>query len=241
MNLSDYTKRHLLSETQCAILDRLVMELQGGNAKISIRELAGLCFVSTATVMKLVKKLGYPGYSSMVYSLHNRLVEASTPPLSMDLSSILERDQREDITRLAMDLYECRNKKIFVVGLGFSDLAANYIIKRMALFNFVVYDGSPLDVIVGNNEPSVVLYLSKSGETEDIISIARRSKNYGHKTYLVTTNAGSALAQLTDMQFILKTYGGSLYDLPDFYVAQTMIWFEYVLMEYARLLESEEN
>ena len=68
VNLIDLSKRHLLNETEHRVLEQILDAVEH-DTKINIRSVAQQSYVSTTTVIKLSKKLGYQGYSDMIYSL----------------------------------------------------------------------------------------------------------------------------------------------------------------------------
>ena len=64
-----FSQQHLLNETEHKVLSCILNAIEQGDTKINIRMIARQAYVSTTTVIKLAKKLGYPGYSDMIYSL----------------------------------------------------------------------------------------------------------------------------------------------------------------------------
>ena len=74
VNLIDLSKRHLLNETEHRVLEQILDAVEH-DTKINIRSVAQQSYVSTTTVIKLSKKLGYQGYSDMIYSLRRHAEE----------------------------------------------------------------------------------------------------------------------------------------------------------------------
>ncbi len=78
MNLHDITKKYILNDTELVIIETIINELSKGNQKISIRDIASQTYVSTTVIVKLAKKLGFVGYSQMLYvlneSIHQRFL-----------------------------------------------------------------------------------------------------------------------------------------------------------------------
>jgi DNA-binding MurR/RpiR family transcriptional regulator len=57
------SKQYLLNETEHRVLSCILEAVEQGDTKINIRSVAKQSYVSTTTVIKLSKKLGYQGYS----------------------------------------------------------------------------------------------------------------------------------------------------------------------------------
>lgn len=240
MNLSDLTKKYLLNETECLILDEIIYNIQQGNLKINIRDVAAKSYVSTTTIIKLAKKMGYGGYSELIFSLRNAIYNYEHQVSSIDLDSLLETVNQSAIDLLVNDFYTFRHDKIYIVGLGFSTVATSYMIKRLAMVNILAYDGSPIDTLIGDVTPSLVIFLSKSGETDDLIQIAKRSLSYHHKITVITTSPKSTMVELAHDSFIIKSQNNqSFVDIPDFYVGRCILFFEYILSLLLRRLENQ--
>lgn len=238
MNLSDLTKKYLLNETECLILDEIIYNIQQGNSKINIRDVAAKSYVSTTTIIKLAKKMGYGGYSELIFSLRNAIYNYEHQVSSIDLDSLLETVNQSAIDQLVNDLYTFRHDKIYIVGLGFSTVATSYMIKRLAMVNILAYDGSPIDTLIGDVTPSLVIFLSKSGETDDLIQIAKRSLTYHHKITVISTSPKSTMVELAHDSFIIKSQNNqSFVDIPDFYVGRCILFFEYILSLLLRKIE----
>lgn len=238
MNLSDLTKKYLLNETECFIIDEIVYNIQQGNSKINIRDVAAKTYVSTTTIIKLAKKMGYGGYSELIFSLRNAIYNYEHQVSSIDIDSLLTQVNQNSIEQLVDDLYSFRHDKIYIVGLGFSTIATSYMIKRLAMVNILAYDGSPIDTLIGDVTPSLVIFLSKSGETDDLIQIAKRSLTYHHKITVISTSPKSTMVELAHDSFIIKSQNNqSFVDIPDFYVGRCILFFEYILSLLLRKIE----
>ena len=242
MDLMDLSKRYLLNKVEHSILNQIILEIQNGNSKINVRDIAQQSYVSTTTVIKLSKKLGYQGYSEMIFSLRDHLAHRSQPASGIDLNSILTESDFQGVNSFVQNLYNFRQNKVFVAGLDFSNIAASYLVRRLATMNVFVYSGDPIDMIVGKDSPALALFLSKSGESKDIIEMVHHSRPFLHKVYGITANPNSTLTKLVDHCFIIKTEGnGNLYDIPDFFVGRTIILFEIILSQFLTLLMNESK
>ncbi|MGN1008473.1 MAG: MurR/RpiR family transcriptional regulator, partial [Butyricicoccus sp.] len=149
MTLIDLSKRYLLNETEHRVLTCILDAVEKGDTKINIRSVAQQSYVSTTTVIKLSKKLGYQGYSDMIYSLRRRAEKERDAAAGIDLSSILETVDLAGIEAFADEILACRDKCIFIVGLGFSTIASSYFMRRLATLGILAYDGAPVDMMRG--------------------------------------------------------------------------------------------
>lgn len=241
MSLNDLSKRHLLNETEHRVLSCLLSEIEKDNTKISIRTLAQQTYVSTTTIIKLAKKLGYQGYSDMIFSLKRHKEEGRSSSAGIDLSSILKFVDIPSIEAFAREFYHQKNNCIYIVGLGFSTIASSYIMRRLATLGILAYDGSPVDMMRKGDHPSMTIILSKSGETQDLIDIAGHARNMGHHLFTITSHEDSTLAKMSDHFLTVHTGGPVAYNVPDFFIGRTIILFEYILSILITYLENEED
>ena len=107
VNLIDLSKRHLLNETEHRVLEQILDAVEH-DTKINIRSVAQQSYVSTTTVIKLSKKLGYQGYSDMIYSLRRHAEEERNAAAGIDLTSILETVDEARIEAFANEILRCQ-------------------------------------------------------------------------------------------------------------------------------------
>lgn len=238
MNLIDLSKRHLLNETEHRVLEQILDAVEH-DTKINIRSVAQQSYVSTTTVIKLSKKLGYQGYSDMIYSLRRHAEEERNAAAGIDLTSILETVDEARIEAFANEILRCRDNCIFIVGLGFSTIASSYFMRRLATLGILAYDGAPVDMMRGGDQPSLTLILSKSGETRDLVDIALHAQTLQHKLYTITAHGDSTLGRMSDNCLVIRTGGSVAYNVPDFFIGQTIILFEYILSRLVDRLQQE--
>ena len=95
------------------------MNNKEGLKKIGIREVAKQAFVSTASIVNMSKKMGFSGYSELVFSLQSPSVSANT-----DLTDLVTVEEQQLFTQL---MTHYRDKRIMVLASGFSQNIANYM------------------------------------------------------------------------------------------------------------------
>ena len=130
MNLQDITKKYIFTETELTILETIINELTNGNERISIRELANKTYVSTTVIIKLAKKLGFIGYSQMIYVLNENIHQKVSQDYTSLLSEFVNEQDTSTLLKLINDLYKYKNQKIYLVGIGFSGIITEYFLDR---------------------------------------------------------------------------------------------------------------
>ena len=94
-----------------------------------------------------------------------------------------------------------KERKIFVVGEGFAEEVANYIVKRLAICGFMVFNHVHFydymlfreeanRQITSNVESSLIIAISQSGETEAIINDVREAESKGFFRHLLHAPLG---------------------------------------------------
>lgn len=111
MNLHDITKKYILNDTELVIIETIINELSKGNQKISIRDIASQTYVSTTVIVKLAKKLGFVGYSQMLYVLNESIHQKVSIENLSDLSEFVNNDDIETVQKLIDDIYQHKHEK----------------------------------------------------------------------------------------------------------------------------------
>ena len=91
-------------------------------------------------------------------------------------------------------------KRIFIAGAGRSKLVGNFLAMRLMHGG---YDVSVVGEIVtpAVREGDLLVVISGSGETEQLIAFAKRAKSFGASIVLLTANPDSTLSELSDDVF----------------------------------------
>ena len=188
---------------------------------LSISSLARECNVAEATVFRFCRALGFDGYHEMRIALaqanatgtmsSQRELQpgASTETLfehaSARLFTAINGTQNalsvEAVDEAARMLREA--KQVFCFGQGGSMLLANDICARFASLStkFRTSDDSHLQLLTASlmNEADVVLFVSYSGATRDMMETLRTAKAAGAKIILLTHYEDSPGASLADV------------------------------------------
>ena len=105
MNLRDIAKRYVLNDTELNIVETIMNELAIGNERISIRELASKTFVSTTTIINLAKKLGFIGYSQMIYILNDNIHKQVSIHNNHSLEEFIHKEDMDTMQQLINDIH----------------------------------------------------------------------------------------------------------------------------------------
>lgn len=178
---------------------------------MSITELASLLQVAEATVVRFCKKLGYNGFQDFKLSLIKELgtIERS------DVSSVVKQIARQMTdaiteTSYGMDYDQCcqiaklllKAKKIGAFGVGNSAgpaMEIGNVLARVGIPVMVMPDPHMQAISTSHmTEGDVVILISVSGSTKDIIDVAEIAKRNGVKIVVITCYDRSPLAKYGD-------------------------------------------
>lgn len=180
---------------------------------MSIQKLSKKIFISTATILRLCKKMNFTGYSELKYALKNSLSENRNQNTSekSELSALSDTFQVIDNTCRLLDPkaletitgFLLSDKKIHLYGGGLSTPVLEYMQRfllsagRPCFF----YSTAPLTYRAAEkmNENDVILIGSSSGATPSVTRIAQISKNSKATIVAITNLDGNPLSQLADI------------------------------------------
>ena len=188
---------------------------------LSISSLARECNVAEATVFRFCRALGFDGYHEMRIALAQAnatgtmssqrelqpgastetLFEHASARLFTAINGTQNALSAEAVDEAARMLREA--KQVFCFGQGGSMLLANAICARFASLStkFRTSGDSHLQLLTASlmNEADVVLFVSYSGATRDMMETLRTAKAAGAKIILLTHYEDSPGASLADV------------------------------------------
>ncbi|MFB3041226.1 MAG: MurR/RpiR family transcriptional regulator [Candidatus Poribacteria bacterium] len=230
---------------------------------LSLRGLARKCGTSDATVLRFCRSLGYLGFADFKVSLVPELLRSSkkTYPeirekensetvkemlqrnFQQQLDSTLQNCDDAMLTSIALHISQAN--KILIIGLGGSAGVA-YIfcdaLGSLGIFSSFLRDRSIIQNVVSTlNSGDVVIGISHSGETEEVVSAVKKARYYGAITIGITNFSPSPLAGVS--QFTLVT--GVPANLLGSYSCQARISqlgiLELVLYELSEILAKKDS
>ena len=186
---------------------------------LSIVELAEKCQCSEATIVRFAKRLGLGGYQDLKISLaqesdtpiaNTKINSGDTPyeiyeKVCNDIYCALERTKlsldKEQIFSAAERLVN--SKRIIVFGLGNSASVATDMSHKLlrAGCNSVAYSDNHMQVIAASHltEKDVVIAISHSGSSKDIVDALKIAKDVGASTISITNNGKSPIQKYSDI------------------------------------------
>lgn len=184
---------------------------------MSIRDLANTCFVSTTTIFRFVKKLGYEGYSEFIKAI----VETEAESRKIHIPSIVEKENYSDsylkniieavkvITDEKYEKFESimsRNPDIYIIAEGLSREVGHYFLRLLTTVGFNAF--FPRESYEKNNalkkikRDDVVLVLSYTGDNESVIHEIEKIFTIATPTLISFTRAdNNAIQNMSDLNF----------------------------------------
>lgn len=133
----------------------------------------------------------------------------------MALPGLVDNYDKAAVTQFCGLLRAHREQKIFAVGAGFADFVADYIVQRLGVCGFMVFNRvhfydymlfrrSADGRMVTNIEPSFIIAISQSGETSMVLDDVQQAKERGFQVVSFTRREDSTLAEMSDIVFIIN-------------------------------------
>ncbi len=181
---------------------------------MSITELSSKINVAEATILRFCRKLGYRGFQDFKLSLSQELgAEEKDMPASGSkriatnmVDAIMETYKQlseEDCARAASYIFNAH--KVCVFGVGMSSIVPQMIKNRLVRTGLPVEctaDPHVQTIIASNlSEHDVMVLVSISGATKDIINLAEIAKRNGTPLIVLTNYNKSPLAKYADVTF----------------------------------------
>lgn len=189
--------------------------------EMQIRTLAAECFVSTTTIMRFAKKLGFSGYREFSDALR----VASHAAAQSQLPSVLMRQTYGEeylkniiesvrvLTEGKVDLFRralAGNPRIFCFGTGLDGEIARYAYRLLSSLGYRA--ACPMEAFerkasVERMEDGDVLYLfALTGEDEETLDFVERARLRCKPTIMtVTQSANNTLQSLSDVDLYVFT------------------------------------
>ena len=237
MNGSYFLLTNLLSEDEKRVIMGIAAHIERGEKRVGIQQIANENYLSAATIVKMCKRLGFDGYSELYYHLSRQIKAGSGSEGSPSLQSLIDNYSPEQVRQFCTVLYHSRGQKMFTTGEGFSDIVASYMVQRLSICGFMVfnnvhfYDYMLFQKEQGRDEqsmePSVMFAVSQSGETGPVINDVRYARQQGYRIVSFTKRDDSTLAGLSDIVFVVDGSKQTLVGgLPNRFFGHVILAFE---------------
>lgn len=217
------------TKTEAAMIEKIKTIPKEEIIYMSITELATKLKVAEATFLRFCRKLDYRGFQDFKLCLSQELGAEETDNSATGHSkriatnmvdAIMETYKQlsdEDCRRAGLLIYHAR--KVCVFGVGSSSIAPQMMKNRLIRAGLAVETTADthLQTIIASNlsKEDVMILVSVSGATKDILTLAEIAKKNGTPLIVLTNYNKSPLAKYADIAFFtcrkeVAYEGGSL-------------------------------
>ncbi|MGC6768682.1 MurR/RpiR family transcriptional regulator [Enterococcus sp. LJL128] len=174
--------------------------------KLTIRELSANCHVSTSTILRFCTKMGFEGFSELKFALKKEEDQPNSfedyYDSAVHVDSFLKKINKQtylETFQPAVDLILAARHVAFV-GLGTSGVLGGYGSRYFANIGINTYSVSdPFTPIPPRGfESTLVIALSVSGETTEIVKMVSDFKRSNATVLSITNDENSTIARLAD-------------------------------------------
>ncbi|TKK88298.1 MurR/RpiR family transcriptional regulator [Enterococcus faecalis] len=215
--------KYQLNDSEAAVL-RFMDKNRDCLKSLGIREVAKASYVSTTAIINMAKKIGYSGYSELVFAYGNKHSSISFP-------ENFSNEEKDEFIRL---LSRYREKRIMVLGSGFSQNIANHFSEMLNLYGFRATANSHLEFLRENVEKDVLIFIvSNSGDTLRLAELVKLAKNHHIALIAFVGEKKSKIGQLATLTISTETYNPQVVSeyQPNLFFGTALNQFELLLSE----------
>ncbi|MCM3588227.1 MurR/RpiR family transcriptional regulator [Mesobacillus maritimus] len=225
-------------------------------SQFSISQIAKKTHISPATITRFCQKLAFSGFNEFKHELKRYLDLKNKPATSSDIKEI---DYFSKLYQTHLEIIEgtFRNitysglqdavshlnsaKKVHVYGIGNSGIAAQefkWKFFRIGINVEAITDPhqAVMEAALMTKE-SLMIGISVSGETEEVINAGKIAKNHGATVLAITSEKTSQLAQLADLTLLITSkhnmyMGQNISPTLPFFLLFDLLYTELVAKDY---------
>lgn len=162
--------QHHLNANEQQLL-QAVLETAKNGGPCSVREFAAQNYTSPAAVIRLSKKMGYTGYTDMIYRIGFLIQnEIDNKNHASDITAFIGDIPEEKIHRFVELLHANRQKPILVTGTGFCAPLQEFLVRKLLVLGYCAIGSNSYEVYEsGALNAGLVIAISKSGKTNTIL------------------------------------------------------------------------
>lgn len=179
----------------------------------SLTEMAEACGVAEATLLRFFRKLDFKGFQDFKFMLAQEVSSVTTEAdddsfigrVKNNVMQVIEDTSdviQEDVLDAAIEKIE-RSKDVVIFGIGSSGIAAMDMQNRLMRIgkNAIVITDSHFQVMraASMTENTVVIAISLTGSTKDIVDAVSASKDSGATIIALTSYTKSPLTKFADL------------------------------------------
>lgn len=225
MNIEMLIEKYQLNNAEAQVL-RYMQENKRTLKQMGIREVAKQSFVSTATIVNMSKKIGFSGYSELVFFFQNEL----TPPTPPTYQVVSEHELQQFIHLLT----KYKDKRIMILGFGFSQNLANYFAESLNLYGFRATANGHLEFLRESVEDDMlIIVISNSGETRRLLELTRTAAEHRLEVIAFVGERYSSVGSLARLTISSNTYSPRSFQefAPSLFFGTALNQFELLLSE----------
>ena len=233
--------QHHLNANEQQLL-QAVLETAKNGGQCSVREFAAQNYTSPAAVIRLSKKMGYTGYTDMIYRIGFLIQnEIDNKNHASDITAFIGGIPEEKIHRFVELLHANRQKPILVTGTGFCAPLQEFMVRKLLVLGYCAIGSNSYEVYEsGALNAGLVIAISKSGKTGTILKPVQDSFAQ-HRSIIAFVGAdNSPIACCADPAFVLLD--DKMLDdrnlTANYFYARVLITFEYLM---DLVLEKDEH
>ncbi|MQS74843.1 MurR/RpiR family transcriptional regulator [Companilactobacillus halodurans] len=200
---------------------------------LSIIKLSEDANVSTATIVRTMKKKGYTGYTDfrqqLTASTQNNFKYKNLEKVDHDIKQAIFKNKYEVDNTLRMinigTIEDAIQKikdsaDIYIFARGFSEFIANEMTTKLQLLGKNCIMSSDPNIIITMSKrikrEDLVILITLNGETKELVTGAKNAYKNGVSTLTITTSENSSVAKYSDM--ILLGFKSQTSYFPDYEV-----------------------
>lgn len=206
---------YLLNENEKTILSYI--DNHGSQvSRMNIQELADAVYVSTATIVRLCKKLGLSGFNDLKYEIRQSiLAQEEHGDTSLDLKGILSRSlsaMRQMEEQVNTPGFEqvihrlCGEGNLFLFARGLTYMPMNYMYNMLLSVdrNCILYMDPPLmyNATTQMDSGDMAVIASSGGVTKEVVKAAEMVKDSGAFLAVLSSTEETPLRELADACFL---------------------------------------
>lgn len=218
-------------------------------AYMRIRDLSNETHVSTTSILRFCRKLGFDGFTEFKLQLKQHLANKEDKALVSTKSTLTEFLERtlnqeydEKINKIASTLVAAQS--ILFIGIGTSGILAEYGARYFSgLKRFALHIKDPFFPIYHTSlKDSVAIILSVSGETDYTINLTNQVKERGCSIVSITNQPDCTIAKMSDFNLSYYVTQESIGDINLTTQIPVIHLLESIAKEtYKKIVESEKN
>ena len=178
---------HLLNDTDEQILEYIVTNFEDVS-QMSIQVVASNVFTVPNTIIRLARKLGYDGFSHMKTAMREELRHHDEHVAFDNIKKTHDLLDLKKIERLSTMIHQ--STRTIMYGIGDSAIYCEYLVNGLRTVNtkceFYLHRHTALTEIETLSSKDVLILISVSGESPQIIELAKYAKERQVKVIAIT-------------------------------------------------------